>query len=136
MVEFCVETESETPVPIQDLNLFVSKHKPVYISSEQVRSSLILAELRSIGRVRLSSTVRFTRRNKVASPPPVEFQEPGPKGVHKPPAPPQRPARVAPPKGAPDKKGAAQALPEAPAEPVKKQGGRKPPTPSQDEDSR
>lgn len=124
---YIVETDSATPVPVQDLGIFVSKQKPAFISQEQLKSSLILTELKAIGRIRISkgSPAREVRaRPPTPKPLPVAFQAPAPKGVRKPPAPPQRPARVAPPRRAPSKLDAPMAAPEAPADGVKSRGGR------------
>lgn len=125
---YLVETDSATPVAVQDLGIFVSKQKPVFITQAQLKSSLLLSELRSIGTLRVSkaSPARDVRATPPALPKPakIEYQAPAPKGVHKPPAPPQRPARVAPPRRPPPKPDAPTALPEAPADVVKSRGGR------------
>lgn len=114
---YLVETDSATPVAVQDLGILVSKQKPVFITQAQLKSSLLLAELRSIGTLRVSkgSPAREVRAALPTPPKPVklEYQAPSPKGVHKPPAPPQRPARVAPPRRA----AAKPDVPEAPVEP-------------------
>lgn len=125
---YLIETDSATPVAVRDLGIFVSKQKPVFITQAQLKSSLLLAELRSIGTLRVSkgSPARDVRATPPAPAKPVklEYQAPAPKGVHKPPAPPQRPARVAPPRRAPAKQEAPVAPPEAPADGVKSRGGR------------
>lgn len=137
---YLVETDSATPVAVRDLGIFVSKQKPVFITQAQLKSSLLLAELKRIGQVRISkgSPAREMRAKPPAplKPTKIEYQAPSPKGVHKPPAPPQRPARVAPPRRAPSKPEAPAAPPETSAETPKGRGRgapRKDPTPSEEE---
>lgn len=108
-----VETSSATPVHISDLGLYVSSQAPVYITSAQLKESLVLSELRRLGAVRVSKGSP-SRAERAAPPAPiastrgVAFQAPAPKGVRNPPAPAQRPARVAPPTSPPAKKDAPQ----------------------------
>ena len=93
---YIVETESATPVHIQDLQIFVSKTTPVYITEAQLRSSLILTRLKSIGKVQVSEKKEARTVKQVVQPrsfasKPAASQAPAPKGVRSPPPPPQRP---------------------------------------------
>ena len=78
---YIIETDSVTPISIQDLNLFVSKNKPISVTSEQVRSSLILAQLKDLAKV-LVYKQPPSKNNQIQSskkPIKIEFQEPAPR---------------------------------------------------------
>lgn len=99
---YLVETSSSTPVHLSDLGVYVSAQEPAHITQAQLKTSVVLAELRRIGTVRVSKgspsrTVRAPPAPSVVTTKTTAFQAPGAKGVRNAPAPLQRPARAAPP---------------------------------------
>ena len=128
-ITYIVETESVTPIHIQDLKILVSKTTPVYITEAQLRSSLILTRLKSLGKVQVSEkkearTVKQVTPTRSIVSKPATFQAPAPKGVRPPPPPAQRPAPVVPPRSMAVKKDAPQPSAAPAVEPAKPRVGR------------